>query len=61
MIYVTVTGKELDGEKDMNGKDLDSDQWKERVEKWKTRQEKKGLVSTYEGDQNDQAEEDDFL
>ncbi|KMS96891.1 hypothetical protein BVRB_7g180680 [Beta vulgaris subsp. vulgaris] len=57
----SVTGKELDGEKDMNGKDLDSDQWKERVEKWKTRQEKKGLVSTYEGDQNDQAEEDDFL
>lgn len=64
----SVAGKDFDGEKEMNGKDFedgketygDSDQWKERVEKWKSKQEKKGLISTHEGE-NDQGEEDDFL
>ncbi|KNA10581.1 hypothetical protein SOVF_143010 isoform B [Spinacia oleracea] len=64
----SVTGKDFDGEKEVNGKDFEgekeiygnSDEWKERVEKWKIRQEKKGLVSTHEAE-NDQAEEDDFL
>lgn len=68
LICVTVTGKDFDGEKEVNGKDFEgekeiygnSDEWKERVEKWKIRQEKKGLVSTHEAE-NDQAEEDDFL
>lgn len=66
--YATVTGKDFDAEKEMNGKDFEdekdaygnSDQWKERVEKWKSRQEKKGLVNSYDAE-NDQVEEDDFL
>lgn len=68
LVFVTVTGKEFDEEKEMNGKEYEdekdaygnSDQWKERVEKWKSRQEKKGLVNAH-GGENDQAEEDDFL
>ncbi|XP_057549725.1 cellulose synthase A catalytic subunit 4 [UDP-forming] [Amaranthus tricolor] len=64
----SVTGKDFDAEKEMNGKDFEdekdaygnSDQWKERVEKWKSRQEKKGLVNSYDAE-NDQVEEDDFL
>ncbi|KAJ8431241.1 hypothetical protein Cgig2_028631 [Carnegiea gigantea] len=63
----SVAGKEFNGEKEMNGKDFEGEkeaysslEWKERVEKWKTKQEKKGLVNTYEA-QNDQGEEDEFL
>ncbi|XP_074268423.1 cellulose synthase A catalytic subunit 4 [UDP-forming]-like [Silene latifolia] len=59
----SVTGKDLNGEKDYEAERdafTNSDQWKERVEKWKTRQEKKGLVNTFEAE-NDQGEEDDFL
>ncbi|XP_021722190.1 cellulose synthase A catalytic subunit 4 [UDP-forming]-like [Chenopodium quinoa] len=64
----SVAGKDFDGEKEVNGKDFEdekdiygnNDQWKERVEKWKSRQEKKGLVKTYDSE-NDKGEEDDFL
>ncbi|KAK9756861.1 hypothetical protein RND81_01G125400 [Saponaria officinalis] len=64
----SVTGKEVDGEKATNEKEFEgekevfanADQWKERVEKWKTRQEKKGLVNTFEAE-NDLVEDDDFL
>lgn len=50
------------------GKDLEDDQkesygdaeWKERVEKWKNRQEKRGLVSKFgDGSGNDQPDDDD--
>lgn len=51
----------------MVGKDLEDEQketygdaeWKERVEKWKNRQEKRGLVSKLGDGGNDQADEDD--
>lgn len=37
-------------------------EWKERIEKWKTRQEKRGLVSKdNQGGNKDDGEEDDFL
>ena len=36
-------------------------EWKERVEKWKARQEKKGLVSRDGGGGDDHDEEDDIL
>ena len=36
-----------------------NDEWKDRVEKWKTRQEKKGLVSKDGG--NDPGDDDEFL
>ncbi|XP_068653684.1 cellulose synthase A catalytic subunit 4 [UDP-forming] [Aristolochia californica] len=52
----SVVGKDLDGEKDAFG----GVEWKERVEKWKARQEKKGLVTKEDGG-NDQEEEDDYL
>ncbi|KAM7253870.1 hypothetical protein ACFE04_031552 [Oxalis oulophora] len=52
----SVTGKDFDPEKDVYG----SAEWKERVDKWKVRQEKKGLVSKDTGN-NDQDEEDDYI
>ncbi|KAI3967511.1 hypothetical protein MKW92_003815 [Papaver armeniacum] len=52
----SVTGKEFDGEKDM----YSNAEWKERVEKWKAKQEKRGLVSKDDGG-DDQGDEDDVL
>lgn len=51
-----VAGKDFEGEKEV----LSNAEWKDRVEKWKVRQEKKGLVN--KDDRNDdQGYEDDFL
>ncbi|GAB4830078.1 Cellulose synthase A catalytic subunit 4 [UDP-forming] [Ancistrocladus abbreviatus] len=52
----SVADKDFEGEKEVYG----NEEWKERVEKWKTRQEKKGLVSKFDGG-NDQGDEDEFL
>ncbi|XVF81035.1 hypothetical protein PTKIN_Ptkin15bG0124200 [Pterospermum kingtungense] len=52
----STAGKDLEGDKEMYG----SAEWKERVEKWKVRQEKRGLVGNDDGG-NDQPEEDDYL
>ncbi|RVW53591.1 Cellulose synthase A catalytic subunit 4 [Vitis vinifera] len=51
----SVAGKDFEGEKDI----YNNDEWKDRVEKWKTRQEKKGLISKDGG--NDPGDDDDFL
>lgn len=51
-----VAGKDLEGDKEIYG----SEEWKERVEKWKVRQEKRGLISNDNGG-NDPPEEDDYL
>ncbi|OMP03190.1 Cellulose synthase [Corchorus olitorius] len=54
----STAGKDFEGDKETYG----SAEWKERVEKWKVRQEKRGLVSNSNDDGgNDQAEEDDYL
>ncbi|KAK9265851.1 hypothetical protein L1049_027084 [Liquidambar formosana] len=52
----SITGKDFEGEKDI----YNNAEWKERVEKWKTRQEKRGFVSKDDRG-NDNVEEDDFL
>ncbi|XWS47022.1 hypothetical protein CRYUN_Cryun14cG0117900 [Craigia yunnanensis] len=52
----STAGKDFEVDKEIYG----SAEWKERVEKWKVRQEKRGLVSNNDGG-NDQAEEDDYL
>ncbi|TYH57003.1 hypothetical protein ES332_D08G059600v1 [Gossypium tomentosum] len=52
----STAGKDLEGDKEIYG----SEEWKERVEKWKVRQEKRGLVSNDNGG-NDPPEEDDYL
>lgn len=52
-----------------NKEELEDDQketysnseWKERVEKWKTRQEKRGLVTKLDDGGNDPGDEDDFM
>lgn len=51
-----VAGKDFEGEKEA----YSSAEWQERVEKWKIRQEKRGLVTKDDGG-NDQGDEDDFL
>ncbi|KAG9445768.1 hypothetical protein H6P81_011896 [Aristolochia fimbriata] len=52
----SVVGKDFDAEKDAPG----GAEWKERVEKWKARQEKKGLPNN-DDKPNDHEEEDDYL
>ncbi|KAF5738980.1 hypothetical protein HS088_TW12G00176 [Tripterygium wilfordii] len=53
----SITGKDLGGDKEV----YSNEEWKERVEKWKVRQEKKGLVSK-DDEANEQGdEEDDYL
>lgn len=47
-----VVGAELEGEGNA--------EWKERIEKWKIRQEKRGLVSKDDGGNGD-GEEDEYL
>lgn len=48
----------MEGEKESNG----NAEWKERIDKWKVRQEKRGLGSKDDdGSNHDQPLEDDFL
>lgn len=49
--------KDFEGEKEVLG----SEEWKDRVEKWKLRQEKRGLVGKDDANDDDQGLEDDFL
>ena len=51
-----VTGKDLEGEKEF----YSNEEWQERVEKWKVRQEKRGLLNKEDG-KEDQGEEDEYL
>ena len=59
-IYIVVGGKE-EGEEDDQKETYSTSEWKERVEKWKTRQEKRGLVTKLDDGGNDPGDEDDFL
>lgn len=52
----TVAGKDFDGEKEA----YSTEEWKERVEKWKTRQEKRGLVTKADDVGNGQ-DDDDYV
>ncbi|MED6135796.1 Cellulose synthase A catalytic subunit 4 [UDP-forming] [Stylosanthes scabra] len=51
----SVIGKDFEGEKES----YSNAEWEERVEKWKARQEKKGLLNKEEGKDNQAEEEDD--
>ncbi|KAL0538337.1 hypothetical protein IC582_027353 [Cucumis melo] len=53
----SVNGKDMEGEKEGG---YGSVEWKERIDKWKVRQEKRGLGNKEDGSNNDQ-EEDDYL
>ncbi|KAF9610958.1 hypothetical protein IFM89_026046 [Coptis chinensis] len=53
----SIVGKDFEGEKDV----YNNVEWKERVDKWKAKQEKKGLMSKEDGGENDLGDEDDFL
>ncbi|KAJ0967529.1 hypothetical protein J5N97_024446 [Dioscorea zingiberensis] len=53
----SVVGKDLDAERDMEG----NLEWKDRVEKWKAKQEKRGLISKDDGGNDQDNEEDDVL
>ncbi|CAA0833404.1 Cellulose synthase A catalytic subunit 4 [Striga hermonthica] len=51
----SVAGKEFEGEKE----ELNNEDWKERMEAWKTRQEKRGLVTKSGDGGHDQEDDDD--
>ena len=53
--FFVVAGKDFEGDKEFYSNAV----WKERVEKWKVRQEKRGLVNKEEG--KDDQGEDDYL
>ncbi|KAL5561995.1 hypothetical protein UlMin_031742 [Ulmus minor] len=54
----SVTGKDFDGEKVEN---YSNAEWKERVEKWKVRQEKRGLVNKDDGNNDQNDFEDEYI
>lgn len=57
LVYCSVVaGKDFEGDKDF----YSNAEWQERVEKWKVRQEKRGLLNKEDG-KEDQGEEDDYL
>ena len=57
--YEVTGGKEFEGEKETY---TNNAEWKERVEKWKTRQEKRGMVTNDdEGNDQGEEEEDEYL
>lgn len=56
-----VAGKEFEGEKEGLGNES-NDEWKERVEKWKVRQERRGNVLNKDDDGNDdEADDEEYL
>ncbi|CDP03783.1 unnamed protein product [Coffea canephora] len=57
----SVVGGKEEGEEDDQKETYSTSEWKERVEKWKTRQEKRGLVTKLDDGGNDPGDEDDFL
>jgi len=50
-----VAGKEFEGEKEF----FSNGEWEERLEQWKARQEKRGLLNKEEG--KDEQVEDDYV
>lgn len=56
-VYNIVAGKDFEADKEA----YSTEEWKDRVEKWKVKQEKRGLVNKDDTGNNDQAEEDDYL
>lgn len=52
-----VAGKDFEGEREA----YSNAEWKERIEKWKVRQEKRGLVNKDDGNNDQGDDQDDFL
>ncbi|VFQ87043.1 unnamed protein product [Cuscuta campestris] len=59
LIAGSVAGKDL--EDDHHQEVFTNDEWRDRIEKWKTKQEKKGLQIIRFGDDKDDEDGDDFL
>lgn len=58
VVELVVNGKDFEAEKE----GYSNAEWKERIDKWKVRQEKRGLVNKDDGNNNnDQGDEDDYL
>lgn len=55
-----VAGKEFEGEREGYGNES-NEEWKDRVEKWKARQEKRGNVLSKDDVNNVEADEDDYM
>jgi cellulose synthase A len=53
--HFAVAGKELETEREMEG----SMEWKERIDKWKTKQEKRGKLNRDNSDDEDDDKNDD--
>ncbi|XP_073001303.1 cellulose synthase A catalytic subunit 7 [UDP-forming] [Typha latifolia] len=53
----SVAGKDLEAEREMEG----GMEWKDRIEKWKTRQEKKGMVNRDDGENDEENNDEDYM
>lgn len=52
-----VAGKDLEAEREMEG----SMEWKDRIDKWKTKQEKRGKLNHDDSDDDDDKNEDEYM
>ena len=52
-----VVGKDLEAEREMEG----NLEWKDRVEKWKVKQEKRGMINKDEEEDNEQDNYEDEI
>ncbi|ONM06037.1 cellulose synthase10 [Zea mays] len=53
----SVAGKDLEAEREMEG----SMEWKDRIDKWKTKQEKRGKLNHDDSDDDDDKNEDEYM
>jgi cellulose synthase A len=52
-----VAGKDLEQEREMEG----GMEWKDRIDKWKTKQEKRGKLNRDDSDDDDDKNDDEYM
>lgn len=55
--HCAVAGKDLEAEREMEG----SMEWKDRIDKWKTKQEKRGRLNHDDSDDDDDKNDDEYM
>lgn len=54
---IAVAGKDLEQEREMEG----GMEWKDRIDKWKTKQEKRGKLNRDDDDDDDDKNDDEYM
>ena len=53
-----VAGKDLEAEREMEAGSME---WKDRIDKWKTKQEKRGKLNHDDSDDDDEKNDDEYM